>query len=69
MTGVGVLACRHGHVYHAVNCTEGERHAYAILCFQLVLAFLTVRVACFWYDIACRCADRGRDGSRGAPHA
>jgi hypothetical protein len=45
--------CRHGHVWHAVNCTEGERHAYAIMSFWLVV-MSGFMMQCWWYDINCR---------------
>jgi hypothetical protein len=53
ITAVGVTACRHGHVYHMLNCFGGERHAYAVVAFKLVLQ-AGLKMAALWYDINCR---------------
>jgi hypothetical protein len=50
---VMVTACRHGQIYLLQNCYSGERHAYAIVAFWLMLvAGLTIQ--CWFYDINCR---------------
>lgn len=53
ITGAGLTVCRHGHVWNMANCTEGERHGYAIIAFLLVLE-AGIKMQCWWYDIACR---------------
>jgi hypothetical protein len=54
VTALAVAACRHGFVWSAINCLDaGERHAYAILAFHLVL-MTGYLMAAFWYDINCR---------------
>jgi hypothetical protein len=53
ITALGLTACRHGHVYHALNCFEGERHAYAVVAFSLALE-AGLHMSCWWYDINCR---------------
>jgi hypothetical protein len=36
-----------------LNCFEGERHAYAVVAFMLVLQ-AGLQMLAWWYDINCR---------------